>query len=304
MKIFTIKKGQFSQLKQQKFKLEKDIQRLFEQNLSLITDDYLFISSEFSIKNSRIDTLAFDKESNAFVIIEYKKQQNTSVVDQGISYLNLMLEYKADFIMEYNETQKNLLKRNEVDWSQSKVIFVSPTFNDFQIQATNFKNLPIELWEVNRFDDEIITVNIINKSKSAPNIKSVTTEKSEEFESLKEIQVYEESDHLNDKSDEIKELYEEFKQAILNLDNNIEITARKLYIAFKKEKNVVCLRVQKKALKMWINLPYHELDDPKRLAKDVTNTGHWGNGDCKIIAQDTQHLEYIMSLIKQSLNKE
>ena len=304
MKIFTTKKGQFSQLKQQKFKLEKDIQRLFEQNLSLITDDYVFISSEFSIKNSRIDTLAFDKESNAFVIIEYKKQQNTSVVDQGISYLNLMLEYKADFIMEYNETQKNLLKRNEVDWSQSKVIFVSPSFNDFQIQATNFKNLPIELWEVNRFDDEIITVNIINKSKSAPNIKSVTTEKSEEFESLKEIQVYEESDHLNDKSDEIKELYEEFKQAILNLDNNIEITTRKLYVAFKKEKNVVCLRVQKKALKMWINLPYHELDDPKRLAKDVTNTGHWGNGDCEIIAQDTQHLEYIMSLIKQSLNKE
>ena len=282
MKIFTTKKGQFSQLKQQKFKLEKDIQRLFEQNLSLITDDYVFISSEFSIKNSRIDTLAFDKESNAFVIIEYK----------------------ADFIMEYNETQKNLLKRNEVDWSQSKVIFVSPSFNDFQIQATNFKNLPIELWEVNRFDDEIITINIINKSKSAPNIKSVTTEKSEEFESLKEIQVYEESDHLNDKSDEIKELYEEFKQAILNLDNNIEITTRKLYVAFKKEKNVVCLRVQKKALKMWINLPYHELDDPKRLAKDVTNTGHWGNGDCEIIAQDTQHLEYIMSLIKQSLNKE
>ena len=77
MKIFTTKKGQFSQLKQQKFKLEKDIQRLFEQNLSLITDDYVFISSEFSIKNSRIDTLAFDKESNAFVIIEYKKQQNT-----------------------------------------------------------------------------------------------------------------------------------------------------------------------------------------------------------------------------------
>ena len=116
--------------------------------------------------------------------------------------------------------------------------------------------------------------------------------------------MFEESDHLNDKSDEIKELYEEFKQAILNLDNNIEIIARKLYIAFKKEKNVVCLRVQKKALKMWINLPYHELDDPKRLAKDVTNTGHWGNGDCEIIAQDTQHLEYIMSLIKQSLNKE
>lgn len=89
------------------------------------------------------------------------------MVDQGISYLNLMLEYKADFIVEYNEKQKFPLKGNDVDWSQSKVIFVSPAFNDFQIQATNFKDLPIELWEVNRFDNDIITLNIKrNKSLS------------------------------------------------------------------------------------------------------------------------------------------
>ena len=98
MKIFTSQKGILTQLKQGKFKLEKDIQNLFEHNLSLLTG-YIFIRSEFSIKNSRIDTLAFDPEAKAFVIIEYKRQQNSSVVDQGISYLNLMLEYKAYFLI-------------------------------------------------------------------------------------------------------------------------------------------------------------------------------------------------------------
>lgn len=300
MKIFTSKKGQLSQLKQQKFKLEKDIQRLFEENLTLLSG-YIFICSEFSIKNSRIDTLAFDPETQAFVIIEYKRQQNSSVVDQGISYLNLMLEYKADFIVEYNEKQKAPLKRNDVDWSQSKVIFVSPTFNDFQIQATNFKDLPIELWEVNRFDNDIITLNIINKSKSAPNIKAVSIEKNEEFSTLKEIKVYQESDHLSDKSDFIQELYEDFKQGILNLDPNIEINTRKLYIAFKKDRNIADIRIQQKNLKIWINLPYGELDDPKNLAKNVSNTGHWGNGDYEITIESTQYLEYIMSLIKQAI---
>ena len=300
MKIFTSKKGQLSQLKQQKFKLEKDIQRLFEENLTLLSG-YIFIRSEFSIKNSRIDTLAFDPETQAFVIIEYKRQQNSSVVDQGISYLNLMLEYKADFIVEYNEKQKFPLKRNDVDWSQSKVIFVSPTFNDFQIQATNFKDLPIELWEVNRFDNDIITLNIINKSKSAPNIKAVSIEKNEEFSTLKEIKVYQESDHLSDKSDFIQELYEDFKQGILNLDPNIEINTRKLYIAFKKDRNIADIRIQQKNLKIWINLPYGELDDPKNLAKNVSNTGHWGNGDYEITIESTQYLEYIMSLIKQAI---
>ncbi|MCK9003541.1 DUF5655 domain-containing protein [Haemophilus influenzae] len=300
MKIFTSKKGQLSQLKQQKFKLEKDIQRLFEENLTLLSG-YIFIRSEFSIKNSRIDTLAFDPETQAFVIIEYKRQQNSSVVDQGISYLNLMLEYKADFIVEYNEKQKAPLKRNDVDWSQSKVIFVSPTFNDFQIQATNFKDLPIELWEVNRFDNDIITLNIINKSKSAPNIKAVSIEKNEEFSTLKEIKVYQESDHLSDKSDFIQELYEDFKQGILNLDPDIEINTRKLYIAFKKDRNIADIRIQQKNLKIWINLPYGELDDPKNLAKNVSNTGHWGNGDYEITVESTQYLEYIMSLIKQAI---
>lgn len=300
MKIFTSKKGQLSQLKQQKFKLEKDIQRLFEENLTLLSG-YIFIRSEFSIKNSRIDTLAFDPETQAFVIIEYKRQQNSSVVDQGISYLNLMLEYKADFIVEYNEKQKFPLKRNDVDWSQSKVIFVSPAFNDFQIQATNFKDLPIELWEVNRFDNDIITLNIINKSKSASNIKAVSIEKNEEFSTLKEIKVYQESDHLIDKSDFIQELYEDFKQGILNLDPDIEINTRKLYIAFKKDRNIADIRIQQKNLKIWINLPYGELDDPKNLAKNVSNTGHWGNGDYEITIESTQYLEYIMSLIKQAI---
>ncbi|MCK9005839.1 DUF5655 domain-containing protein [Haemophilus influenzae] len=300
MKIFTSKKGQLSQLKQQKFKLEKDIQRLFEENLTLLSG-YIFIRSEFSIKNSRIDTLAFDPETQAFVIIEYKRQQNSSVVDQGISYLNLMLEYKADFIVEYNEKQKFPLKRNDVDWSQSKVIFVSPAFNDFQIQATNFKDLPIELWEVNRFDNDIITLNIINKSKSAPNIKAVSNEKREELSILKEIKVYQESDHLADKTDFIQELYEDFKQGILNLDPDIEINTRKLYIAFKKDRNIADIRIQQKNLKIWINLPYGELDDPKNLAKNVSNTGHWGNGDYEITIESTQYLEYIMSLIKQAI---
>ncbi|VTX68128.1 DUF5655 domain-containing protein [Haemophilus haemolyticus] len=300
MKIFTSKKGQLSQLKQQKFKLEKDIQRLFEENLTLLSG-YIFIRSEFSIKNSRIDTLAFDPETQAFVIIEYKRQQNSSVVDQGISYLNLMLEYKADFIVEYNEKQKSPLKRNDVDWSQSKVVFVSLAFNDFQIQATNFKDLPIELWEVNRFDNDIITLNIINKSKSAPNIKAVSIEKNEEFSTLKEIKVYQESDHLSDKSDFIQELYEDFKQGILNLDPDIEINTRKLYIAFKKDRNIADIRIQQKNLKIWINLPYGELDDPKNLAKNVSNTGHWGNGDYEITIESTQYLEYIMSLIKQAI---
>lgn len=300
MQIFNNNKT-LSILKEITFKLEKDIQKLFEQNLELITN-FKLIKSEFTIKNNRIDTLAFDIESKAFVIIEYKRSQNYSVVDQGVSYLNLMLEYKADFIVEYNENQKDNLKRNDVDWSQSKIIFVSPSFTDFQKQSSNFKDLAIELWEIKQFENEIIVINPIKKSKSAPSIKQVQRNDDSEISKIaKEIKVYTEEDHLNGKSDNMKELYDIFKNGILNLSSDIEIDPKKLYIAFKKQKNIVDIHIQNKSLKMWINLKKGILKDEKEITKDVSISGHWGNGDYELSVENTDNLEYIMSLIKQAI---
>ncbi len=302
MQLFQQDKSGLIGLKEKSFKLEKDIQKIVECNLEQISG-YRFVKSEFAVKNIRIDTLAFDEESKSFIIIEYKRSQNYSVVDQGISYLNLMLEYKADFIVEYNESQKKSLKRNDVDWSQSKVIFIAPSFTDFQRQSSNFKDLPIELWEIKLFENNIVVINPIKKSQSAPSIKQVQTKNDSTINKVtQEIKVYTEEEHLEGKSDEVKELYDVFKAGILNLSSDIEIVAKKLYIAFKREKNIVDIRIQQKGLKIWINLHKGELDDPKHLAKDISNVGHWGNGDYEILVNDTKNLEYIMSLIKQTLH--
>jgi len=103
MQLFNIKHDKLNSIDEQPFKLEKDIQNLFEKNLQTISN-LKFVKSEFAVKDYRIDTLAYDTEANAFVIIEYKKGSNLSVIDQGVTYLNLMLEYKANFIIEYNES--------------------------------------------------------------------------------------------------------------------------------------------------------------------------------------------------------
>lgn len=303
MFLYQDNSGKLTDLNEKPFTLEKEIQTLFEQNLTNLTD-LKFIKSEFTIKNNRVDTLAFDNETNSFVIIEYKRDKNFSVIDQGVSYLNLMLEYKSDFIVEYNETQSSTLKRSDVDWSQSRVMFVSPSFTQFQKQSSNFKDLAIELWEIKRFENDIIVLNPIKKSSSAPSIKQIkTTESDSDIAKVaKEIVTYDEAYHLDDKSDDIQELYEAFKTAILNLSDDVVVDYRKLYIAFKKKYNFVDIHIQKKSLKMWINLKAGELDDPKNLAKDVSNIGHWGNGDYEIFVQDTKDLEYIMSLIKQAIN--
>ena len=295
---------QLNELKEVPFKLEKDIQSLFEKNLNNLTG-LTFVKSEFTIKSNRIDTLAFDSDSKSFTIIEYKRDRNYSVVDQGVSYLNLMLEYKADFIVEYNESLNQHLKREEVDWSQTRVIFVSPSFTDFQKQSTNFKDLSIELWEIKQFENDLIYINPLKKSSSAPSIKPLQSAhpSSEIAKVSKEIKVYQEEDLLGRGCDESIELYDEFKNAIINLDNEIELVPKKEYIAFKKGRNNIAdITILKKGIKMWINQKKGNLDDPKKITRDVTTKGHWGNGDYELSIIDNKNLEYIMSLIKQGIN--
>jgi len=93
-----------------------------------------------------------------------------------------------------------------------------------------------------------------------------------------------------------------YKIAILNL-GDIEIKPRKTYIAFSDGRNVVDILPQKNALKMWLNLNLGELDDPKGIARNVSSVGHVGNGDYEMHVKSDDDLEYILSLIKQSIKK-
>ncbi|GIX43580.1 MAG: hypothetical protein KatS3mg129_3313 [Leptospiraceae bacterium] len=132
----------------------------------------------------RIDTLAFDNETKSFVIIEYKKDKNFSVIDQGYAYLALLLNNKADFILEYNECKNESLKKENVDWSQSRVIFISPQFTKYQKQAINFKDLSIELWEVRKYENNTI---LFNQLKSSSEISESITKISPGNDIVKKI---------------------------------------------------------------------------------------------------------------------
>ena len=301
MTLFLNHNGVLKELKEQPLKLEKDIQKIFENNLQAIMN-LQFVKSEFSVKRNRLDTLAFDTESKSFIIIEYKRDKNHSVIDQGVSYLNLMLENKAEFIVEYNESMKENLKREEVDWSQTRVAFVSTSFTEFQRQATNFNDLAIELWEIKHYENGAIIINAIKKSVSAPSIKQLASQNETLQKVAKEIKVYIEEDHLAGKPEEIKELYETFKNAILNLSNDIVLVPKKTYLAFKRDTNIVDIELQSNGLKLWINLKKGQLNDSLNLMRDVSMLkGHNGNGDYELIIRDTKQLEYVMSLIKQAI---
>lgn len=296
--------GTVAQVKEKPFKLEREIQQLFERNLETIMGLEL-VKSEFTIKNRRIDTLAFDPQTRAFVIIEYKRDRNMSVFDQGITYLNLMLQNKADFLVEYNERGRQQLKRKDVDWSQTRVVFVSPSFTENQIQATDFRDFSIELWKMQRYENGQIAVSPIQKSANAESIKLLGSSHAALKTISAEIKTYTEANQLEGRSDDVVALYDRFRAAILDLSEGIEVKPQKGYVAFKQHgRTLVAVDVQKRGLKLYIKARQGGLDDPKHIARDISGIGHNPIGSFsvdKIV--DDSNLEYIMSIIKSVLKQ-
>ena len=303
MDIFTINSEKLSPVSEIYFKLERDLQKLVEGNLKEVFG-YNFVTSEFQLSGLRIDTLAFDKESNSFVIIEYKREKSSSVIDQGYAYLSLLLNNKAEFILNYNETQSVPLKKQDVDWTQTKVIFVAHSFTPHQQQAIKFKDLPIELWEVKKFSNKTILFNQIRSSGGKISVNELSSKNDVIRSVSKEIKIYSEEYHFDKNcSKKTIEFYKILKEKIMTLDDEIETVFRKHYIAFKLKSNFVNINMQKNVLHVDILLHPNQLTDPKKIVRDMSKTGHYPSGYSRITVKENKDIQDLILLIQQAYSK-
>ena len=102
----------------------------------------------------------------------------------------------------------------------------------------------------------------------------------------------------------MRPLFEQFRKAVLALDPCVSEEILKLYVAYKAETNFVDVVPQKSRLRLSLNLHFHELHDPKGLAKDVTNLGRWGNGDVEVAMSTPEELPYVLGLVRQAFEKQ
>ena len=312
MRLFQVKKNILTPIQRDSFKLELDIQGLVEANLETLFQ-LEYITSEFTVGEFRLDTLAFDNESNSFVIMEYKKGHSYSVVDQGYSYLSVAVNNKADFILEYNEKTGKQLKRDDVDWSASRVIFIAPSFNSYQKNSVNFRDVPFELWEIRKFEDGIIaieqcqptsveSIEKISKAGSSSVIRTVSAE----------VKVKSEQDHVS-VLDEAKQLiWVSMKGRILETAD-ASLFVSKGYISWRRETTAVAfIHFRKQEFRIEIlrgnkkpsgelSRNFFNIDDPKQMAKERSWTWKSGQtGHAYVINLKTQDdLDYVMFLLDQ-----
>ena len=301
MLLYAVRDGKLERIREDDFKLERDLQKLCDDNLEALFQ-LKMVKSQFAIENFRIDTLAFDEEAKAFVVIEYKKGENFSVIDQGYTYLSLVLNNKAECVLAYQEAFGKPLRKTEVEWSQTRVIFVSPYFTTYQINSINFKDLPIELWKVKKFANNLVLVEQVQPVRANESIKVIAKEGSTSRPiAPDEVRTYTEEDHLARASESTKELYERLKERILQL-GEVQVKATRHYIAFVASGYFADVLVRSKGLKVYLNMKKGELNDPNRLARDKSKVrpGSW---DYEISVDTDTDLDYVMYLIKQCYEK-
>ena len=295
MVLFKVTNDGVKTINFSKFKNEKELQSLVEKNLEEIFG-LTFVDTEFVVQPFRIDTVAFDQESRALVIIEYKESEDYSIIDQGYSYLNLLLNHKGDFQLAL---ERKLNKQMKVDWTQSRIIFIAKSFNAYQLGALS-QNSPFELWKYVPYEDAIIEFEqlkpMFTQGASIP--KNKITEAVE-----KEIRVYNLDDHLKRRPNEIKSIFEILQKSILSLNPEIKEKIMKKYIAYELKKNFTEFVIQSSAVKVYLDIPILELKDRAHIAQDCSNVGHWATGKTRFKVNSNDEVAYALGLIKQSYEK-
>ena len=234
MDIYKLNNKRLESVESVTFDSEKEIQSIVENNSEELFN-LTFVKSEVTCEIFRFDSLCWDEENNSFVIIEYKNSKSSSVIDQGYSYLSTMLNNKSDFILEYIESMDKSLKKENVDWSQSRVIFVSTSFTEYQKNSVNFKDVPFELWEIQKFSNGTLGLSQV-MSNSKESIKGLEKGKTSVVSKVsQEIVKYDEESVITKHHTKYLEIYNKLKQTIIEWDG-ISIKTIKRYVCFYKGK--------------------------------------------------------------------
>jgi predicted transport protein len=276
--------------------LEKELQNLIEQNMTTFFG-VTFLRSEYPVTNGRMDSLGID-ENNCPVIFEYKRSINENVINQGLFYLDWLLDHKADFKLIVME-KVGPEKAASIDWSMPCVICIANDFTKFDEHAVNQMQRNIKLVKYKKYGKELIIFEFLN----APQVKPLSTEEpiTPVIKGSKEGKTF--ADYYSEAPQHRKDLYASVRDYIISLGDDVSENQLKLYIAFKKVKNIVCAEVYSSSVLLHLRLSPDTVELVPGLIEDVRTKGHWGTGDLRIILKSVEDFEKVKPIIDRAYNE-
>ena len=270
IKLFRVIDDRVAEIPGNSVAIEKSLQTLIEQHLETFLG-IRFLASEFVTTKShggRIDTLGID-ETNCPVIVEYKRALNQNVINQGLFYLNWLMDHRADFkllVMDKLGPEAG----NQIEWRYPRLVCVAGDFTKYDIHAIEQIPQNIDLIRYRRYGHDLMLLEQIASRSTLPDSDSGKPgwKKDGPEGAGSTGKTSDVIDHLQKCSAEIRDWYHSLRAFILGLGDDIDERALPQYIAFRRLKTFAYFHFRPTVNRIAIDVPVSPSAVP--IEKDFT----------------------------------
>jgi len=295
IKLFQLGGTSLTELASSSSPLEKTLQTLFEKNLETLLG-VRFLASEYTTTNGgRMDTLGVD-ENGYPVIIEYKRDRNENIINQGLFYLDWLMDHRGDFELLVRD-KYGKEEADKIEWSAPRLVCIAADFTKYDTHAVNQMGRNIELIRYRRFGDGLLLLDLLTAVSVPSTGTSDMTPLGEKANKYKTV-----SDSLSDASPQLSNLYSDLEAYLRVLGDDVTQKTLRYYFAFRRIKNFACVEVRPQVgvVRAYLKLNPADLELEEGFTRDVRGTGHYGTGDLEVTIKTAEDLERAKPLIIQS----
>lgn len=309
IKLFRLTSGTATELQGSASDLEKPLQSLIEANLQPLLN-IRFIATEHSTGKThggRIDSLGLD-ENNCPVILEYKRSVGENVINQGLFYLDWLLDHKAEFKLLVLD-KLSAAAADAIDWSAPRVVCIAADFTKYDGHAVQQIGRNIELIRYRQFGSDLLLLESVNAGSDAASKSSggkvakgtiskadvaptAATASNEPIAPKGAGPDRSFGELLATLPEPMQVLLASLEDYTLSLGDDVQRKELRVYVAFKRLKNFATVVLHKKnCLLLYLHINPATALAVLPNARDVTHLGHWGTGNLEVALSSLADLE-------------
>ncbi len=305
IQLFRLSSGRATELPSRAATVEKHLQSLIESQMQTFLG-VRFLASEYATGKThrgRIDSLGLD-ENDCPVIIEYKRHSHENVINQGLFYLDWLLDHRAELqllVMQKLGSEP----ANKIDWAGTRLLCIAADFTRYDEHAVQQIPRNVELIRYKLFGDDLLLLDLVNAvavsdattaKVDAADVTSPTKPRNVGKDKTAEEQ-------LAGAHPEVRALYEALAGHLLALGDDVQEKHLKLYVAFHRLKNFACVIPYRDKLLVMLKLDPDTVALETGFSRDVRNIGTWGTGDLELTLRSRVDMERALPLLERSYNE-
>jgi predicted transport protein len=288
--------------------LEKTLQKLVENHMVQFLG-VRFLATEHptgKTHGGRIDSLGID-ENECPVIIEYKRHSHQNVMNQGLFYLDWLLDHKADFrwlVMEKLGKEH----ADAIEWKGTRLLCIAEDFSKYDVHAVQQIPRNIELIRYKFFGSELILLELVNV-QTVQEVQVSSKPAKPPITLVEEIQAPKTSleatgkdkplsERLEASTPAVRALFDEMKSLLVSLGDDVQERELKLYTAFRRLKNFACMFLgPNDSVILTLKVDPDSVTLEEGFTRDVRAVGHWGTGDLMVYLRTPADVERAQPLV-------